>query len=81
MAVYFFFSRAGKVIAVEQSAAADWFNQGYQKEFEEVEAATPQAALKRFHDIRGEQDKNLWAFATGPIYFAAIALLVYLFFT
>ncbi|WP_312982553.1 hypothetical protein [Atlantibacter sp.] len=83
MAIYFFYSKAGKVVAVEKdaSAHAGWLKQGYQKEFEEVEAATSQAALKRFHDIRAEQDKNIWAFATGPIFLSLIVLVVYIFFT
>ncbi|WP_313667340.1 hypothetical protein [Atlantibacter sp.] len=82
MAIYFFYSKAGNVIAVEKGALIheQWLKQGYQKEFEEVEAATSQAALARFHDIRAEQEKNLWAFTTGPILFSLLALLAYLFF-
>ncbi|WP_313082841.1 hypothetical protein [Atlantibacter sp.] len=81
MAIYFFYSKAGNVIAVEKGASTCevWLKQGYQKEFEEVEAVTAQAALKRFHDIRAEQDKNLWAFTTGPIFLSLIALVAYLF--
>ena len=83
MAIYFFYTKSGNVIAVAKgtSACEEWLQQGYQKEFEEVEAATPQAALKRFHDIRAEQDKNQWAFTTGPIFFGLITLVAYLFFS
>lgn len=83
MAIYYFYSKYGRVIAVEKdiSDSLNPIRRGYIKEFEEVEAFSSQAALKRFHDIRDEQEKSLWAFATGPIFFAAIALVAYLLFS
>lgn len=77
MTVYYFYSKAGKTIAVEKGATveSDWLAQGYKKEFEEVQAGSSQAALARFNDIRAEEEKTLWAFATGPTFFGGIALI------
>jgi len=49
-----------------------------------VQAESSQAALARFNDIRAEEEKTLWAFATGPTFFGGIALIgliVYFIFT
>lgn len=77
MKLYFFYSKGGKTIAVEKDATveSDWLAQGYKKEFEEVQAESSQAALARFNDIRAEEEKTLWAFATGPTFFGGIALI------
>jgi len=74
MKLYFFYSKGGKTIAVEKDATveSDWLAQGYKKEFEEVQAESSQAALGRFNDIRAEEEKTLWAFATGPHFLAAL---------
>ena len=79
MNLYFFYSKGGKTIAVEKDAAveSDWLAQGYKKEFEEVQA---ESALARFNDIRAEEEKTLWAFATGPTFFGGIALIGLIFY-
>lgn len=80
MAIYYFYTKSGNVVTVQKdhSGDVDWLAQGYQKEFEEVDAATSTAALQRFWDIRAEQEKTQWAFMVWPAVFCAFVLVIFL---
>ncbi len=75
----FLFFKKGRQIVVadrkDQEAATQLISQGYEKQFEEVTASSAENALKRFHDIRKDQEDLEYGFLTGGI-FGLVTLLV-----
>lgn len=67
---YAFFMKSEKVIAIVKSneqEAQKLIAAGYEKQFEEVEAASTEKALERFANIRGEEIKNIYALTGSDI--------------
>ncbi|MDR2225187.1 MAG: hypothetical protein LBE52_04215 [Providencia sp.] len=65
---YCFFMKSERIIAIPKSNEQEiqkLIAAGYEQQFEEVEAPSTRKALERFADIRGEEVKNIYAFA-GP---------------
>ncbi|WP_249415149.1 MULTISPECIES: hypothetical protein [Enterobacteriaceae] len=78
MPEYCFFKKGQQIIALERSAADGAFQlteQGYEKQFEEVNAADEKDALARFADIRKEQQIDHHNFLSGAISMPLIGVL------
>ncbi|MFS2222556.1 hypothetical protein [Pantoea sp. B65] len=76
---YCFFKKGNNTAVLEKSDAGGaslLTGQGYQKQFEEVSAPNAKGALARFADIRKEEQKTEYAFATGAAFIALIVGLI-----
>ena len=78
MAAYQFFVKDGQVLTLN-SATPDFAGrqesllvEGYEKQFEALDAASPEAALMRFKDIKEEEAKAEHAFSTGSVFSSLI---------
>lgn len=82
MVIYNFFVKGNQVFTLNNSDPDFWENQkqlldqGYVKQFEELQAASPQAALARFKDIKGEDYKTKNGFTTGAVFTSLIDVLL-----
>lgn len=69
-----FFMKDDLVLAQDRSAAnfseVEKYleGEGFHKQFEEVDAPSAKSALVRFLDIRDDDEKTEYAFATGSIF-------------
>ena len=73
MTDFIFFKKGKQITALEKSdvdGAAQLANQGYEKQFEEIDAPDPEKALLRFADIRNEEVVTEHAFTTGAVFSA-----------
>lgn len=82
MVIYNFFVK-GKQLVVMDNSTSDYadnekqlLEQGYVKQFEELQAASPKAALARFKDIKGEEYQTAHAFTTGGVFTSLIGALL-----
>lgn len=82
MVIYSFFVK-GKQLVVLDNSTQDYVDnekqlleQGYTKQFEELQAISPQAALARFKDIKGEEYKTAHAFTAGGVFTSLIGALL-----
>lgn len=78
MSNFIFFRKGTQISTVrtgDTDAASHLKQQGYEQEFEEIEAADASSALARYHDIKKEEELNLYAFATGPIFTVLIVVV------
>lgn len=82
MVVYSFFVKDDRIFALD-NASPDFetrqknlLDKGFAKQFEELEALSPEAALTRFKDIKGEEDKTEHAFSTGSVFTSLIDVLL-----
>lgn len=82
MVVYSFFVKDKQIFVLDKSALDFKENQrklldnGYVKQFEELQAISPEAALARFKDIKGEEYKTEDAFTSGAVFTAMIDVLL-----
>ncbi|HHQ4313023.1 TPA: hypothetical protein ACSP7Z_003691 [Serratia fonticola] len=82
MVIYSFFVKGEQIVVLDNSVPDFTDNQkhlldkGYAKQFEELQATSPQAALARFKDIRGEEYKIAHAFTTGGVFTSLIGALL-----
>ncbi|KJV48722.1 hypothetical protein VH86_08900 [Pantoea sp. BL1] len=68
---YIFYKKDEVVATVERSdveSAVLLISQGYKKLDEEIEAATPEAALKRLADVQNQDNITHHAFVTGSVF-------------
>lgn len=73
MVDFVFFKKGKQITALEKSdvdGATQLADQGYEKQFEEIDAHDPEKALLRFLDIRNEEVVTEHAFATGAVFSA-----------
>ncbi|MXP56841.1 MULTISPECIES: hypothetical protein [unclassified Pantoea] len=75
----FIFYRKEQIVAtLERSdveSAVLLISQGYKKLDEEVEAATPEAALKRLADVQNQDNITHHAFVTGSVFTSIVNAL------
>lgn len=75
----FIFYRKEQVVAtLERSdveSAVLLISQGYKKLDDEVEAATPEAALKRLADVQNQDNITHHAFVTGSVFSSIVNAL------
>lgn len=75
---YIFYKKDEVVATVERSdveSAVLLISQGYKKLDEEVEAATPEAALKRLADVQNQDNITHHAFVTGTVFTSIVNAL------
>lgn len=75
---YIFYKKDQVVATVERSdvdSAVLLISQGYKKLDEEVEAASPEAALKRLADIQNQDNVAHHAFVTGSVFSSIVSAL------
>ncbi|HAU5563786.1 TPA: hypothetical protein JD264_08240 [Serratia fonticola] len=75
---YIFYKKDEVVATVERSdveSAVLLISQGYKKLDEEVEAATPEAALKRLADVQNQDNITHHAFVTGSVFTSIVNAL------
>ena len=76
---YCFFKK-GKQIAVLEKSEAEKASlltgQGYDKQFEEIDAPDAEYALARFADIRKEECTTEHAFATGSVFSTIVTAIL-----
>lgn len=82
MLTYIFFMKGDQVFTLDSSAPDFGKNQkrlldkGYIKQFEELQAVSPEAALARFKDIKGEEYKTESGFTSGAVFTSLIDVLL-----
>lgn len=72
---YSFFTKAKQIAVLETSdkiGTAQLTRQGFEKQFEEIDAADAECALARFADILSEEIKTEQAFVTGSAFSAIL---------
>lgn len=72
---YSFFTKAKQIAVLETSdeiGTAQLTLQGFEKQFEEIDATDADSALTRFADIRSEEIKTEQAFVTGSAFSAIL---------
>lgn len=82
MPEFYFFKKGNSVKALPKAdteKAAGLIQQGYQKLFEEINAADAAAALARLADIKKEEALTRHAFFTGPVFASVIAVVLFVF--
>jgi len=76
---YYLFKKGKQTAVLERSDAREasrLTGQGYEKQFEEINAPDAKRALARFTDIRKEERTTEYAFATGAAFIAlAVGLM------
>mgnify|MGYP004707757685 CR=1 FL=1 len=75
---YIFYKKDEVVATVESSdveSAVLLISQGYKKLDDEVEAATPEAALKRLADVQNQDNITHHAFVTGSVFSSIVNAL------
>ncbi|MBK0122591.1 hypothetical protein IAE30_02985 [Pantoea sp. S61] len=75
---YIFYKKDEVVATVERSdveSAVLLISQGYKKLDEEIEAATPEAALKRLADVQNQDNITHHAFVTGSVFTSIVNAL------
>lgn len=78
MPEYCFYKKRNQTVALQKSdikAATLLIRQGFDKQFEEVNAADKKAALSRFNDIRKEKRIDQHNFRAGAITMPFIGIL------
>ncbi|AEF46993.1 hypothetical protein SerAS12_3893 [Serratia sp. AS12] len=82
MVVYSFFVKGDQIFALNTSSPdfearqKHFLGKGYAKQFEELEALSPEAAVIRFKDIKDEERKTEQAFSTGAVFTSLIDVLL-----
>lgn len=82
MVIYSFFVKGEQIVVLNNSEPDFADNQqqlldkGYVRQFEELQATSPQAALARFKDIKGEEYQTAHAFTTGGVFTSLIGALL-----
>ncbi|MBK0091071.1 hypothetical protein [Erwinia sp. S59] len=75
----FIFYRKEQVVATlegsDVESAVLLISQGYKKLDDEVEAATPEAALKRLADVQNQDNITHHAFVTGSVFSSIVNAL------
>lgn len=77
MPEFLFFKKGRQLVAVDrkdEAASAQLSADGYQKQFEEINAENAERALIRLHDIRKDAADLEYGFLTGGI-FGVVTLL------
>ncbi|MGK9173468.1 hypothetical protein KXR87_09565 [Yokenella regensburgei] len=75
---YHFYKKGKHVVAVKGSdaaAASGLTQQGYEKQFEEIDAVNSERALARFSDIRRDKQTDHHNFMAGAIAMPLIGVL------
>lgn len=75
---YIFYKKDQVVATVERTdveSAVMLISQSYKKLNEEVEAATPEAALKRLADVQNQDNITHHAFVTGSVFTSIVNVL------
>ncbi|KJV32929.1 hypothetical protein [Pantoea sp. SM3] len=75
---YIFYKKDEVVATLERSdveSAVLLISQGYKKLDDEVEAATPEAALKRLADVQNQDNITHHAFVTGSVFTSIVNAL------
>jgi len=75
---YIFYKKDQVVATVERTdveSAVMLISQSYKKINEEVEAATPEAALKRLADVQNQDNITHHAFVTGSVFTSIVNAL------
>ena len=76
---YCFFKKGKQVAVLEKSEmkkASLLIGQGYEKQFEEVDAPDAEHALARFADIRDEECTTESAFVTGSVFSTIVTAIL-----
>ncbi|MFN2995733.1 hypothetical protein ALQ63_02360 [Serratia plymuthica] len=82
MVVYSFFVRGDQIFALNTSSPdfetrqKHFLDKGYAKQFAELEALSPEAAVIRFKDIKGEERKTEHAFSTSAVFTSLMDVLL-----
>lgn len=82
MVIYSFYVKGDQIVVLDNSVPDFADNQqqlldkSYAKQFEELQAASPQAALTRFKNIKGEEYKTAHAFTTGGVFTSLMGALL-----
>jgi len=75
----YIFYRKDQVVATVERADVEnavlLISQGYEKLTDEVEAARPEAALRRLADIRQEDNVTEHAFTTGSVFCSIVSAM------
>lgn len=73
------FKKGKQIAALEKSdadGAVHLIEQGYEKQFEEIDVPSAEQALSRFADIKNDEATTEYAFATGAAFIAFIVVLM-----
>ncbi|QUY47977.1 hypothetical protein JK621_21745 [Serratia plymuthica] len=82
MVVYNFFVKGDQIFALNISSPdfearqKHFLSKGYAKQFEELEALSPEAAVIRFKDIKDEEHKTEHAFSSSAVFTSLIDVLL-----
>ncbi len=79
MPEYCFFKKGNHITALERrdiAGASDLTEKGFEKQFEELNAADVKRALARFIDIRKEEQTTTHSFVTGAVFASLLTGLV-----
>ncbi|XXN66332.1 hypothetical protein ACRQ84_19280 (plasmid) [Enterobacter ludwigii] len=72
---YLFFAKDKQIAVLEssdKSGTLQLITQGFEKQYEEIDAVDAERALARFADIRSEEVKTAQAFVTGSAFSAIL---------
>ncbi len=75
MTTFVFFKKGSQLFALDKAdteKASRLKAKGYEKQFEEIDAALAEQALKRYADIKKEEEIAPFAWASGAIFQALL---------
>ncbi|AHB72599.1 hypothetical protein QMS56_08950 [Cronobacter malonaticus] len=79
MTTFVFFKKGSQLFALDKAdteKASRLKAKGYEKQFEEIDAALAEQALKRYADIKKEEEIAPFAWASGAIFSGVIVVVL-----